>query len=480
MQGITALQSMNRVRPEWLAEADAVYLSIVNEGGADSKPTAKKPRRERQVNSGWVTAAVCAGVGLCVYLAILLIGRNVGHGQPVGTVPGDTFMTAAEHTAWTVEQQTVPETAAPETTVPDPETVTITVSVATDAATEAKTEPFIPTEPEEQRVVREALAYLRQMIDNAVYATQEMYIVRPQADGTEISTAQIWAKDTRDADNRIFRFSRIEPGYAASGTDNAVTLIGDQLYFAKATGVNGRQSKKRNTLTEAQQSALRAAVDALRMPLPTSDFGDLLWVTDAAMGHRYIYVTAREVDGALIDRLLTAAGYDTKAQTVTVSDVGCEMYFEVADETNPQLYEEVLPGSGLHTRIRLTASEDGQAVEWIFDIMEFGSSGQEPRITAPENWYSGYSTETDSATLLENVLSLLTPRSGYTEQAMYVTAAALKIRSTPDFGGDDNVIGYLTKGEAVTVVGETDTYYIIRIDGFDAYVGKSYLSPDRP
>lgn len=472
---------MDRVRPEWLAEADTVYLSMSAAGsGADSRPTTKKPRRERQVSSGWVTAAVCAGVGLCVYLAILLIGRNVGHGQPVGTTPQQTGTQDTRYvtvdTEYPTEAETPPDTSEAVTTRENDS------EIKTEARTEANTEPnwHRGEESEEQRVVREALAYLRQMIDNADYATQEMYIVRPQADGTEISTAQIWAKDTRDADNRIFRFSRIEPGYAASGTDNAVTLIGDQLYFAKATGVNGRQSKKRNTLTEAQQSALRAAVDAMRMPLPTSDYGDLLWVTDAAMGHRYIYVTAREVNDALIDRLLTAAGYDTHAQTVTVSDVGCEMYFEVADETNPQLYEEVLPGSGLHTRIRLTASEDGQAVEWIFDIMEFGSSGQEPRITAPENWYSGYSTETDSATLLENVLSLLTPRSGYTEQAMYVTAAALKIRSTPDFGGDDNVIGYLTKGEAVTVVGETDTYYIIRIDGFDAYVGKTYLSPDRP
>ncbi|MCQ2430048.1 MAG: SH3 domain-containing protein [Clostridia bacterium] len=484
MQGINALQSMKSVREEWLAEADTVYLSIVNAGGlAESRPTKSKPRRERQLSSGWITAAACAAVGLCVYLAILLIGRNAGHGQPVGSEPGSTVISETEHRSVVTKRETEAETLPDTDVVTDADTATEAVtSILTEADTESVTEPYIPQEPEEGRIVRSALEVLRRQIDNAVYATQEMYVVHPQADGTEKSTLQKWAKDTASGNARLFRSSRIEPGYVASGTDNVVTLINDQLYFAKAIGANGRQSKKRNTLTEKQQKTLLPAIDQRRMPLPTSEYGDLTnWQVDAAMGHRYIWVTVREVADSLIDRLLTAAGYDTASQEITVSDVQCNLYFEVK---NPDMHDwEVLTSSGLHTEVRMTVTASSYTAgpeQLIFDIREFGTDGQKPRITEPENWYSGYSQETDSATLTKSVLAVLGPQTAYGEITMYVTAAALKVRTTPDFGSDDNVIDYLKSGEAVTVIGETDTYYIIRLDGFPAYVGKTYLSPDKP
>ena len=64
--------------------------------------------------------------------------------------------------------------------------------------------------------------------------------------------------------------------------------------------------------------------------------------------------------------------------------------------------------------------------------------------------------------------------SGYT----YYTTSDVNMRANP--GTDADVLDSLAQGASVQVVGETDNWYVVSVNGQKAYVSKSYLSSEAP
>ena len=64
----------------------------------------------------------------------------------------------------------------------------------------------------------------------------------------------------------------------------------------------------------------------------------------------------------------------------------------------------------------------------------------------------------------------------YTASSMLYATTDVNIRTQP--GTDSDVMGSLGTGNAVTVTGETDNWYIVNINGTTGYVSKAYLSAD--
>lgn len=97
---------------------------------------------------------------------------------------------------------------------------------------------------------------------------------------------------------------------------------------------------------------------------------------------------------------------------------------------------------------------------------------QQPLRAAPASPETGAAPEPAPATTIETVLTEEPPL-----QVMYVTGRAVNVRSGPSTGTD--VVGRLTRGEAVTVIGiEEDGWARIRIegDGIDGFMSMDFLT----
>lgn len=57
-------------------------------------------------------------------------------------------------------------------------------------------------------------------------------------------------------------------------------------------------------------------------------------------------------------------------------------------------------------------------------------------------------------------------------------SAEVNVRSKPNTSSDDNVIGVLGGGNSVSVIGETDNWFVVSVNGNVGYVSKSYLTND--
>lgn len=83
-------------------------------------------------------------------------------------------------------------------------------------------------------------------------------------------------------------------------------------------------------------------------------------------------------------------------------------------------------------------------------------------------------TVTDSTKVTAEMNSYVDYGTGYT----YYATAEVNLRSQP--GTDSGVMGSITSGAAVTVVGETDNWYVVSVNGTTGYVSKSYISSSDP
>ena len=68
--------------------------------------------------------------------------------------------------------------------------------------------------------------------------------------------------------------------------------------------------------------------------------------------------------------------------------------------------------------------------------------------------------------------------TNYGSSATLYASSDVNIRSGP--GTDNAVIGSFGTGNSVTVIGETDSWYIVSVNGSTGYVSKSYLSTNAP
>lgn len=65
-------------------------------------------------------------------------------------------------------------------------------------------------------------------------------------------------------------------------------------------------------------------------------------------------------------------------------------------------------------------------------------------------------------------------------RVMYVTADVLRVRSSSDFQSETNTVGYLMKGDSVTILEDYGSYAVIEYKGERCYIGKKFLSETRP
>lgn len=62
----------------------------------------------------------------------------------------------------------------------------------------------------------------------------------------------------------------------------------------------------------------------------------------------------------------------------------------------------------------------------------------------------------------------------YDEALTMYASDTINVRSTP--GTDSDIVGAFAPGDQITVIGETDNWYIVSINGVTAYVAKQYVS----
>ena len=87
-------------------------------------------------------------------------------------------------------------------------------------------------------------------------------------------------------------------------------------------------------------------------------------------------------------------------------------------------------------------------------------------------------SDTTSATTSQATNSELATASNYGSSATLYASSDVNVRSAP--GTDSSVINGLSTGSSVSVIGETDNWYIVSIGGSTGYISKSYLSVDQP
>ncbi len=85
------------------------------------------------------------------------------------------------------------------------------------------------------------------------------------------------------------------------------------------------------------------------------------------------------------------------------------------------------------------------------------------------------SSETNASGSSSSSAELNTATSYGSSATLYATDG-VNIRSNP--GTDSSVISSLSTGNSVTVVGETDNWYIVNVNGTTGYVSKAYLTSD--
>ena len=60
----------------------------------------------------------------------------------------------------------------------------------------------------------------------------------------------------------------------------------------------------------------------------------------------------------------------------------------------------------------------------------------------------------------------------------YYATTGTNLRDQP--GTQSNIIGGLSAGQQVSVIGETDNWFVVSVNGMKAYVSKSYISSTNP
>ena len=90
---------------------------------------------------------------------------------------------------------------------------------------------------------------------------------------------------------------------------------------------------------------------------------------------------------------------------------------------------------------------------------------------------STQATESTAAAGSSTQAELDTATSYGTNTTLY-TSSDVNVRSQP--GTDNSVINSVGSGQSVTVVGETDNWFIVSIDGAIGYISKAYLTSEQP
>ncbi len=185
--------------------------------------------------------------------------------------------------------------------------------------------------------------------------------------------------------------------------------------------------------------------------------------------------TLRKVTGEVITGTPQVTSEEVQTGTVsaeemdTLQEYGAEGTLVTNDSVNVRLS----PGTdaGVMTTLDKGASVSvtGETRNW-FKVVINGNTGyiRKDFLIYPDQAASGTaanSQQTEAGTQ---------PAAGNGTSTTMTATADVNVRSAA--GTDSDVIGGLYTGQAVTVVGESNDWYIVSVDGNTGYVSKSYLS----
>lgn len=83
-------------------------------------------------------------------------------------------------------------------------------------------------------------------------------------------------------------------------------------------------------------------------------------------------------------------------------------------------------------------------------------------------------TVSDSTKISAEMNSYVDYGTSYT----YYTTTDVNMRTQPGTGSDSNIVSSLDGGTAVAVIGETDNWFVVSVNGSTGYISKSYISSE--
>ncbi len=244
----------------------------------------------------------------------------------------------------------------------------------------------------------------------------------------------------------------------ADGTRTVITLSGNTayLFISAAAGADGTAvCRQKVALTEVQREIVAAALleDSMTKADMTG-FRKLTLTEKAGGGYT---VEAKDFDKSTMEAVL--AGMGMNAATVNMDDMYAQFELDAAGfVTEGTVHFGISYAVGTES-VHLVV-ENG----YVFDYADTLT------VTAPDDKdsYESVSYEDIFGDLDDDRLTL------------YVTANVLRVRSTPDFESDSNVVGYLRKGDAVQILVMYDGYALITYKDTLCYIGTFYLSETPP
>lgn len=371
-------------------------------------------------------------------LALLLTMSAVGCQKTDSHSSTDTNDSSLSET---VTQEEIP-TREPDTEVP---TMQETQAPETEPAQTLPDQPEIPGPSAEDAAIIKVLQAAMEKMEQKTQFRQDMttliHVVSPGEDAfTFTSEVQV----TRDGD----RFSMVVSSDAIDSGAIVYILHDNILYVSGLTEVPMKAPVEAEQLTTIKEMLFS---DAMEYGVDVSSLRDLKLETSGAT----TIITFHSMDMSdLIDTDLIG-GMDMSDKGLTVSG-----RYELVDG---------LP-SGIIISTSMSMEIEGQAMT-MQNEMRISFQYENITVQAPSD------ADTYQLCELDDILDGILPGEEEDTLTMYVTADVLRMRSTPDFSADNNIIGYLKRGDVVQVLLLTDDYAIIAFDDDQiAYVGINYLS----
>lgn len=187
-------------------------------------------------------------------------------------------------------------------------------------------------------------------------------------------------------------------------------------------------------------------------------------------------VTSNVISGTTQQTSETASSDNSSGELATLQEYGTDATLYSNDTVNVRLK----PGTDSDVLTTLTPNAKvtvvGETSGW-FQVNINGNVGYIRKDFLVYEPSSTEATETDAATNNSGATAAeLDTQTQYGSATTLYASSDVNIRQQP--GTDSAIIGSFAPGNSVSVVGETDNWFIVSVNGATGYVSKSYLTSD--
>lgn len=173
----------------------------------------------------------------------------------------------------------------------------------------------------------------------------------------------------------------------------------------------------------------------------------------------------------------TPANATSAAELATLKDYGTSADLYANDNVNIRL----APGTDADILVTLNTGDKvsvvGETSGW-FKVNVQGNIGY-IRKDFLVNSQPAQTPETNPPVTADDTASAeINTETKYGSAVTLYASAEVNVRSKPNTSSDENVIGVLGGGNSVSVIGETDNWFVVSVNGNVGYVSKSYLTND--